>query len=167
MKNYQDLGGPTPVNYTVDSHKIDHEGLLNHPEKIETVRKVFRKRKKEKELKRMKEEMSFIGDVVVEKKKRKTGKKVRIKNNKGDFVDIDVPSSDNTPDQDENLIQVGGVVGYEETQLGNKNYDEFVSDSLYSFLVHEEKKRKGRSTEERKKKIKKLQQDDSHWTGLN
>ena len=167
MKNYQDLGGPTPFNYTVDSHQIDLEGLLNYPEKIETVRKVFRKRKKEKEVKRMKEEMSFIGDVEVEKKKRKTGKKVRIKNNKGDFVDIDVPSSDNTPDQDENLIQVGGVVGYEETQLGNKNYDEFVSDSLYSFLVHEEKKRKERSSESRKMKIKKLKQDDSHWRGLN
>ena len=167
MKNYQDLGGPTPFNYTPYDHEIDIDGLLNFPEKINTVRKVFRKRKKEKELKRMKEEMSFIGDVVVEKKKRKTGKKVRIKNNKGDFVDIDVPSSDNTPDQDENLIQVGGVVGYEETQLGNKNYDEFVSDSLYSFLVHEEKKRKERSSESRKMKIKKLKQDDSHWRGLN
>ena len=79
------------------------------------------------------------------KTKKYKGKKVRIKNNKGEFVDIGRQKNDEPhsgmvefpPDDTSNLIQVGGLSGWEEGRLlvqkfkkGKKSFKDFMGRKL-------------------------------------
>ena len=79
--------------------------------------------------------------------KKYNGKKVRIKNNKGDFVDIgrrknDIPDSgmiEVQPDDSSKLIQIGGLCGWDEGRQivqkfkkGKRSFRDFMGRKLRS-----------------------------------
>lgn len=129
----------------------------------ETVRR--RWREVQENLKTLSDSMSLEEG---NKKKRKKSRKAD-----GDSRDNSFEvGSDTKRDDNENLIMVGGIAGYdEETKPRVKSYKEF-REQLDLFLEKKNRNKKrsrnpGTVDEDpRSKKIKKLKNDDTHWRGL-
>ena len=135
--NYQILGGATPDNsYPLgDSHKLDFESSeIKHwehiPQKVETIRDVFRGRIERKQITTKEELISYLLDkgkihleeVSKSKKKKRFSKKQSNTYQKNDVLDVSDPTQD-----DDNLIMVGGIAGEEVRKFGQnlKSFSEW------------------------------------------
>jgi hypothetical protein len=170
---YQDLGGPTPTNYRPDDNSAKLSPSAR--QKVDMVCSVFHRkwqRDREKKVREVQENLKTLSDSMSleegNKKKRKKSRKAG-----GDSRDNSFEvSSDTKRDDNENLIMVGGIAGYdEETKPRVKSYKEF-REQLDLFLEKKNRNKKrsrnpGTVDEDpRSKKIKKLKNDDAHWRGL-
>ena len=174
---YQDLGGPTPTNYRPDDNSAKLS--LSQNEKVERVCSVFRRKQKRdlnKKLREVEENLLTLSNSLTldegkKKKRRKTEKS--FKDCRKDCRDNSVEvGSDTKRDDNEHLIMVGGIAGYdEETRPRVKTYREF-REELDLFLEKKNtKKKRSRNpgtveSDPRSQKIKKLKNDDTHWRGL-
>ena len=151
---YQDLGGPTPINYRPD----DDSAMLAIGDALK-VQKVCNAIKNDRQRN------------LKEGKRR--NKKKRVKKQTSTDVGTDSVVADKAPSDSENLIMVGGIAGYDECfRPHKKTYKQF-REEVESILFEKKSKRKGRSKnsgtvdqDPRSKKIQKLKNNDSHWRGL-
>ena len=121
---YQDLGGPTPINYRPD----DDSAMLAIGDalKVQKVCNAF-KNDRQRNLK--------------EGKKRT--KKKRVKKQTSTDIGSDSVVSDKAPSDSENLIMVGGIAGYDECfRPHKKTYKQF-REEVESILLQRNAQGKG------------------------
>ena len=163
---YQDLGGPTPTNYRPDDNSAKLS--LSQNEKVERVCSVFRRKQKRdlnKKLREVEENLLTLSNSLTldegkKKKRRKTEKS--FKDCRDNSVEV---GSDTKRDDNEHLIMVGGIAGYdEETRPRMKTYREF-REELDLFLEKKNtKKKRSRNpgTVECDPRSQKLKNEDTH-----
>ena len=169
---YQDLEGPTPFNYRPDdeSAKLQDPGLDS---RVKIIQSAFHKKRDFDQYKRYLELEGFLQDKLIESTMKKKPVKKRLERTvtvigkEGKPVKVqmpDQPIGECEPEKDEQLIQIGGLAGWnEEVQKysdSRRTFDDFMQN------VHESKKRKELTkSQKRSAKIKRLQ-DTDQWPGL-
>lgn len=183
--DFKIIGGPTPFNYQPDndSAKLVDSGFES---RVNIVRNGIRR---QKEFDRFKDYLKTEGifEQNTERKgsqKKRSSSKLRHhitvldKNRKP--IRVEVPSVDstynNSTEEKNNLIMVGGIAGYNEMRERYteeiKSLEEFKNmrrkylGGLKTFAQFSEEIKNSSKSEKRKRKLQKLKSDDQHWSGL-
>lgn len=183
--DFKIIGGPTPFNYQPDndSAKLIDSGFES---RVNIVRNGIRRKQ---EFDRFKEYLKTEGIFEQIKKMKDSHKKrsspklkhhitVLDKNRKP--IRVEVPSVDstynNSTEEKNNLIMVGGIAGYNEMRERyteevksleeyNNMYRKYLG-GLKTFAQFSEEIKNSSKSEKRKRKLQKLKSDDQHWSGL-